>query len=169
MAQPASVSRLAVAAPVPDSPRHSAVVRITHWVTTLSFFCLLVSGTCILISHPRLYWGEAGNVRTPSLFDLPIPASRESVPTGYKFVLPDQNGWSRYLHFLSAWIAVLTMNGGDLPVGHVAPIRMRLPRQLGYKSVKYLTHLTVTDSLKGFGKGLGSAAPEEGYSWYAGI
>ena len=106
MAQPASVSRLAVAAPVPDSPRHSAVVRITHWVT--SFFCLLVSGTCILISHPRLYWGEAGNVRTPSLFDLPIPASRESVPTGYKFVLPDQNGRSRYLHFLSAWIAVLT-------------------------------------------------------------
>jgi DMSO/TMAO reductase YedYZ molybdopterin-dependent catalytic subunit len=61
------------------------------------------------------------------------------------------------------------MNGGDLPVGHGGPIRLRVPRQLGYKNVKYVTRLTVTDSLKGFGKGLGSAAPEEGYSWYAGI
>jgi DMSO/TMAO reductase YedYZ molybdopterin-dependent catalytic subunit len=61
------------------------------------------------------------------------------------------------------------MNGGDLPVGHGGPIRLRVPRQLGYKSVKYVTRLTITDSLKEFGKGLGSAAPEEGYSWYAGI
>jgi len=60
-------------------------------------------------------------------------------------------------------------NGGELPVGHGGPLRMRVPRQLGYKSVKYITHLTVTDSLKGFGTGLGSAAPEAGYAWYAGI
>jgi DMSO/TMAO reductase YedYZ molybdopterin-dependent catalytic subunit len=61
------------------------------------------------------------------------------------------------------------MNGSELPVGHGGPIRLRVPRQLGYKSVKYVTRLTVTDSLKGFGKGLGSAAPEGGYAWYAGI
>jgi DMSO/TMAO reductase YedYZ molybdopterin-dependent catalytic subunit len=61
------------------------------------------------------------------------------------------------------------MNGGELPVGHGGPIRLRVPRQLGYKSVKYVTRLTATDSLKGFGKGLGSGAPEAGYSWYAGI
>jgi DMSO/TMAO reductase YedYZ molybdopterin-dependent catalytic subunit len=61
------------------------------------------------------------------------------------------------------------MNGGDLPVGNGGPLRMRVPRQLGYKSVKFITHLTVTDRLKGFGKGLGSAAPEAGYAWYAGI
>ena len=61
------------------------------------------------------------------------------------------------------------MNGGELPVGHGGPIRLRVPRQLGYKSVKYITRLTVADSLKGFGKGLGSAAPEAGYSWYAGM
>jgi DMSO/TMAO reductase YedYZ molybdopterin-dependent catalytic subunit len=46
---------------------------------------------------------------------------------------------------------------------------LRLPRQLGYKSVKFITRVTVTDNLKGFGKGLGSAAPEGGYAWYAGI
>jgi DMSO/TMAO reductase YedYZ molybdopterin-dependent catalytic subunit len=61
------------------------------------------------------------------------------------------------------------MNDGDLPVGFGGPLRLRVPRQLGYKSVKYITRLTVTDSLKSFGKGLGSAAPEAGYAWYAGI
>jgi DMSO/TMAO reductase YedYZ molybdopterin-dependent catalytic subunit len=61
------------------------------------------------------------------------------------------------------------MNDGDLPVGFGGPLRMRVPRQLGYKSVKYITHLTVTDSMKGFGKGLGSVNPEFGYAWYAGI
>jgi DMSO/TMAO reductase YedYZ molybdopterin-dependent catalytic subunit len=62
-----------------------------------------------------------------------------------------------------------SMNDGDLPPAFGGPIRLRVPRQLGYKSVKYLTRLTVTDNLKSFGKGLGSASPEEGYSWYAGI
>lgn len=61
------------------------------------------------------------------------------------------------------------MNGGELPVGNGGPLRMRVPRQLGYKSVKYITRLTATDNLKGFGKGLGSASPEGGYAWYAGI
>ena len=46
---------------------------------------------------------------------------------------------------------------------------MRVPRQLGYKSVKCITRLTITDNLNHFGKGLGSAAPEAGYAWYAGI
>ena len=61
------------------------------------------------------------------------------------------------------------MNGGELPVGNGGPLRLRVPRQLGYKSVKFITHMTVTDNLKTFGKGLGSASPEGGYAWYAGI
>jgi DMSO/TMAO reductase YedYZ molybdopterin-dependent catalytic subunit len=61
------------------------------------------------------------------------------------------------------------MNDGDLPVPFGGPLRLRVPRQLGYKSVKYIVRLTATDSLKGFGKGLGSASPEAGYAWYAGI
>ena len=89
-------------------PRHSVLVRVTHWLITLSFLALLLSGVEILISHPRFYWGETGNVRTSPLFTLPIPASRATVPTGYGYVLPDQNGWSRYLHFEAAWVAVLT-------------------------------------------------------------
>src|SRR5580698_8261432 len=96
------------AARATSRPRHSALVRVTHWITTLCFLALLVTGVEILISHPRFYWGEAGNALTPPLFKLPIPASRSSVPTGYGYVLPDQNGWSRYLHFQAAWVAVLT-------------------------------------------------------------
>jgi thiosulfate reductase cytochrome b subunit len=77
-------------------PRHSAWVRVTHWINTVSFFALLVSGVAILLAHPRLYWGETGAVGSPSLIDLPLP-----------FVLTGQTGWGRYLHFLAAWACVL--------------------------------------------------------------
>ena len=60
------------------------------------------------------------------------------------------------------------MNGSDLPVGFGGPLRMRISRQIGYKSLKYVTQLTLTDNIKQFGKGLGSAEPEAGYAWYAG-
>ena len=88
--------------------RHTAIVRVTHWITTACFLALLVSGMEIVISHPRFYWGENGNVLTPALFSFPIPSSRATVPTGYGYVLPDQNGWSRYLHFEAAWVLVFT-------------------------------------------------------------
>jgi thiosulfate reductase cytochrome b subunit len=89
-------------------PRHTLLVRVTHWITVIAFLALLVTGIEILISHPRFYWGEVGNSRTPVLFKIPIPSSRSTVPTGYGYVLPDQNGWSRYLHFEAAWLLVLT-------------------------------------------------------------
>ncbi len=54
------------------------------------------------------------------------------------------------------------MNGRELPVGHGGPLRLRVPRQLGYKSLKFLNRLVVTDSLKSF-------APQGEYSWYAGM
>jgi len=76
--------------------QHSALVRVTHWVTAASFLALVVSGIAILLAHPRLYWGETGALGTPSLLDLPLP-----------FMLTGQSGWGRYLHFLSAWVSVL--------------------------------------------------------------
>jgi thiosulfate reductase cytochrome b subunit len=79
-----------------DAPRHSAVVRITHWIGALSFVGLLVGGFGILLSHPRFYWGETGGLGTPSIFDLPLP-----------FMLGGPSGWGRYLHFQSAWVCVL--------------------------------------------------------------
>jgi thiosulfate reductase cytochrome b subunit len=80
-----------------DVPRHSLLVRATHWIVTFAFFGLLISGVAILIAHPRLYWGETGGVGAPSLTDLPLP-----------FVVVGQTGWGRHLHFLCAWICVVT-------------------------------------------------------------
>ncbi len=80
-----------------DLPRHSVLVRVTHWINTLSFIALVLSGIAILLAHPRLYWGETGAVGAPSLIDLPLP-----------FVLDVPiRGPGRYLHFLSAWVCVL--------------------------------------------------------------
>jgi len=61
------------------------------------------------------------------------------------------------------------MNGHDLPTGHGAPLRLRVPRQLGGKSTKYLSHILVTDTVENIGKGYGAEGPERGFSWYAGI
>jgi thiosulfate reductase cytochrome b subunit len=106
---PGAASTVPAAVPTKAvTSRHSVLVRVTHWITTLCFLALLVSGVEIVISHPRFYWGETGNDLTPALFQVPIPASRNFVPSGYGYVLPDQNGWSRYLHFQAAWVVVST-------------------------------------------------------------
>lgn len=84
--------------PVRGAPRHSALVRATHWISALSFFVLVLSGIAILLAHPRLYWGETGAVGGPSLIDLPLP-----------FVLDvPVRGPGRYLHFLAAWVSLFT-------------------------------------------------------------
>ncbi|MGH6628203.1 MAG: molybdopterin-dependent oxidoreductase, partial [Burkholderiales bacterium] len=84
----------------------------------------------------------------------------------------DENWWDS-IDMPDAWhpqtLLAYGMNGQELPTGHGAPVRLRVARQLGYKSVKYLSRITVVDTVKNIGKGLGSAAPEFGYSWYAGI
>jgi DMSO/TMAO reductase YedYZ molybdopterin-dependent catalytic subunit len=66
-------------------------------------------------------------------------------------------------------LLVHEMNGETLSPDHGAPVRLRIPRQLGYKNTKFIARITVVDSLKNIGTGLGSAAPDLGYSWYAGI
>ena len=96
-----------------------------------------------------------------------LPQARYVV---YRSIQPD---WWESIDMADALhpqtLVTLGMNGGELPVPFGGPLRMRVPRQLGYKNVKYITRLTLTDSLKRFGKGLGSASPEGGYAWYAGI
>jgi len=72
---------------------------------------------------------------------------------------------ARHPQTLLTW----AMNDGDLPVGFGGPLRMRLPRQLGYKSVKFLTRVMVTDSIKGYVPAIDPKSPNYGYSWYAGI
>jgi DMSO/TMAO reductase YedYZ molybdopterin-dependent catalytic subunit len=90
----------------------------------------------------------------------------------YVVFFPFDESWDS-LDMSDAWhpqtLLAYGMNGQELPAPHGAPVRLRVARQLGYKSVKYLSRITVTDTLKNIGKGLGSISPEIGYSWYAGI
>jgi DMSO/TMAO reductase YedYZ molybdopterin-dependent catalytic subunit len=90
----------------------------------------------------------------------------------YVVFFPFDESWDS-LDMSDAWhpqtLLAYGMNGQELSPPHGAPVRLRVARQLGYKSVKYLSRVTVTNTLKNIGKGLGSISPEIGYSWYAGI
>jgi DMSO/TMAO reductase YedYZ molybdopterin-dependent catalytic subunit len=62
------------------------------------------------------------------------------------------------------------MNDQPLPVGHGAPLRLRLERQLGYKHAKYVMRVEAVDSLERIGRGKGGFWEDvSGYQWYAGI
>lgn len=74
--------------------RHTTLVRATHWINSLCFVALAVSGIAILLAHPRFYWGETGYFDTPAAFELPLKVNL------------DQTGWGRNVHFLAAWIAL---------------------------------------------------------------
>jgi thiosulfate reductase cytochrome b subunit len=81
-----------------ELPRHFLFVRITHWIHTLCFLSLLLSGVAILLAYPRFHWGETGTVGTPAFINLPFP-----------FVLElGIRGPGRYLHFLAAWVTLFT-------------------------------------------------------------
>ncbi len=76
------------------------------------------------------------------------------------------DGWVDAIDMDDAWhaqtLVAYGMNSGDLPVGHGGPLRLRVPRQLGYKGLKFLNRVTLTDTLKG-------VRLDSEYSWYAGI
>jgi Ni,Fe-hydrogenase I cytochrome b subunit len=106
--------------------RHSAWVKITHWLGTISFILLLITGIEIIMVHPRFYWGNVGNDLTPHYSNFPS-AAITSMVVG-KILTPFFNsassplapaehmtfsikmGWGRSLHFLSAWMLVFTGN-----------------------------------------------------------
>jgi thiosulfate reductase cytochrome b subunit len=77
-------------------PRHSLLVRLTHWINAASSIAFILSGTAIFLAYPRLHWGETGTVGIPASIEFPLP-----------FVLElGIRGPGRYLHFLTAWICL---------------------------------------------------------------
>jgi DMSO/TMAO reductase YedYZ molybdopterin-dependent catalytic subunit len=83
------------------------------------------------------------------------------------------DGWWDSLDMLDALhpqtLLAYGMNGADLPVPHGAPVRLRVERQLGYKNLKFLSRIDVTDRLDDVEDGTGAVGAAYGYSWYAGI
>ena len=80
----------------------------------------------------------------------------------YVVFFPFDDFWDS-LDMPDAWhpqtLLAYGMNGEAIPTGHGAPLRLRVARQLGYKSVKYLSRITVTDTLKDIGQGAGIRRP----------
>ena len=61
------------------------------------------------------------------------------------------------------------LNGGELPVGNGAPLRLRVERQCGYKNLKFLRSIQVVDSIAAFGRGTGGLNSDFGFHWYGGV
>jgi len=108
----------------PRRAGHARWVRACHWLIAASVLALAFSGFVVLMAHPRLYWGEAGNDLTPALLELSIsrnyrhggwqqnvafaegPGAAVSASRTYEIF--NENGWARSLHFLAAWFLVTT-------------------------------------------------------------
>jgi DMSO/TMAO reductase YedYZ molybdopterin-dependent catalytic subunit len=80
------------------------------------------------------------------------------------------DGWEDGIDMLDALhpqtILAYGMNGRDLPISHGAPVRLRVEKQLGYKSMKFLRRIVVTDHFDDHGR---RGLIQNGWSWYAGI
>ena len=66
-------------------------------------------------------------------------------------------------------ILAYRMNGQELSIGHGAPLRLRVERQLGYKQAKYIMRIELVGSFAGLWGGNGGYWEDRGYEWYAGI
>ncbi|KQP30966.1 molybdopterin-dependent oxidoreductase [Methylobacterium sp. Leaf100] len=107
-----------------------------------------------------------------------VPLARLLAQVGLKpearfIVIRSVDGWWDSYDLFDALhpqtILAYGMNGGDLPVKHGAPLRLRVERQLGYKSLKYISAIEAAERVDGYGKGRGSMVAELGFPWYAGI
>jgi thiosulfate reductase cytochrome b subunit len=103
---------------------HARWVRVSHWIVAASVLTLGLTGFIILMAHPRLYWGNVGNDLTPALVELPLgrnhwhttwdtpvpffSGSGSPVTAVRTYDILNENSWGRSLHFLAAWLLVLS-------------------------------------------------------------
>lgn len=144
---------------------HAGWVRICHWLMAMSVLTLGFSGVVILAAHPRLYWGNAGNDMTKALIELPISpkwndngwspptqffvGAHGAVVTRMRTYDPfNDNAWARSLHFLAAWVFVITLSAyavAGLVTGHLGrdliPRRAELAPKVVWRDIR--EHLTL--------------------------
>jgi thiosulfate reductase cytochrome b subunit len=124
---------------------HRLWVRLTHWLIALAVLTLLYSGIAILMVHPRLYWGHAGNDLMQPLLEIPLGPNHHAIQfsasepvfgsggpqDANRLNEPwNQNGWARSLHFLAAWFFLAGLSAYlviGLLTGHAR--RTLLPRR----------------------------------------
>lgn len=138
---------------------HARWVRVCHWLLAASVLTLAFSGYVVLMSHPRLYWGKAGNDLTAALLELPISRNfhhggwvdritffagpGSPISAGRTYDIFNDNGWGRSLHFLAAWFlgvvgTVYVLVG--LFSGHI--VRDLLPRARELTAAQWVRDLS---------------------------
>jgi DMSO/TMAO reductase YedYZ molybdopterin-dependent catalytic subunit len=92
------------------------------------------------------------------------------LPTARFVLFYSYDGWVDSIDMVDALhpqtILAYAMNGQSLPIPHGAPLRLRVERQIGYKSMKYLHRLVVVDEFEDGGE---KGNIENGWAWYTGI
>jgi DMSO/TMAO reductase YedYZ molybdopterin-dependent catalytic subunit len=92
------------------------------------------------------------------------------LPSARFVVFHSYDDWIDSIDLLDALhpqtILAYGMNGRDLPIPHGAPVRLRVERQLGYKSMKYLRRIVVAEEFDDGGK---QGNIQNGWAWYTGI
>jgi DMSO/TMAO reductase YedYZ molybdopterin-dependent catalytic subunit len=66
-------------------------------------------------------------------------------------------------------LLAMRLNDKPLDPDHGAPVRLRVPTQLGYKSAKWVSRIEVVGSFANIYAGKGGYWEDQGYEWYAGI
>jgi DMSO/TMAO reductase YedYZ molybdopterin-dependent catalytic subunit len=104
---------------------------------------------------------------------VPLRAVLESagiLPTARYVQFHAYDGWGDGVDMIDALhpqtILAYGMNGRDLPIPHGAPLRLRVERQVGYKNMKFLRSIVVTEDFEDHGE---SGSLQNGWSWYVGV
>ncbi|MEA1072865.1 molybdopterin-dependent oxidoreductase [Sphingomonas sp. LY160] len=122
-------------------------------------------------------WSAIGKWQGPQLAAILRAAGLSSRARFIVFHCADDSGGRPYYEsidlddaFHPQTIMAVLMNDHRLPVGHGAPTRLRVERQLGYKHAKFVMRIEARDSLDNLYGGKGGYWEDVGdYAWYAGI
>ena len=122
-------------------------------------------------------WSAIGKWQGPRLETILRLAGLRDDARYIVFHCADRFGTSPYYEsidlidaFHPQTILAWAMNDHYLDIGHGAPVRLRVERQLGYKHAKYVMRVEAVASLAGIGGGKGGFWEDSnGYEWYAGI
>lgn len=107
---------------------------------------------------------EVAGAKPNARFVMFVPFPNPQQQTGIVRQFWDSVDMAEALH--PQTLIAYGMNGADIPADHGAPVRLRLTRQLGYKNIKFLQRIVVTDNMEKFG---GTRTGVRDATWYGGI
>jgi DMSO/TMAO reductase YedYZ molybdopterin-dependent catalytic subunit len=88
-------------------------------------------------------------------------------------LLGDRAGYYESIDMLEAYhpqtLLAYKLNGAELPIPNGAPVRLRCPRQIGYKMAKYIMRIELVESFAHIQGGKGGFWEDRGYQWWTGI